>query len=322
VTALTRRLMRRHVPQARAAAAPDGERWVLASADGTPVAARVFRGPRVERVLVLYSAAACPKLLYAAFAAWLAQRGWAVLSFDYRGIGESASAATLGAGTGLQQWAQDGQAVAAAAVQAWPGLPLVVLGHSIGGMLAGTLPHPAVRGMLTVGSQQCYWRDWSPRWLPVFAALWMLGFPLAARLQGHVPGRWFGMPENVPGGVARQWSLACRSAALPSQALNGAGDDAVAAGAEPQAPATPAGLARFARPVVAYAIADDPIGTPRAVRRLHAHFPQAQLRLHRPGQPLGHFGVFARRGQGLWPEFETTLRQLADAAPPTPGETA
>lgn len=308
MTAITRRLLRRHAPDgvpSQATPSPAGERWQLTAEDGTPVVARVFRGAQVERVLVLYSATACPKALYAAFAGWLAERGWAVVTFDYRGIGESASSAALGHGTGLEQWAADGRAVVAAAAQAHPGLPLAVLGHSIGGVLAATLAHPALGGLLTVGAQHCYWRDWPRRHQPLFALLWMLAFPLAARWRGHVPGRWFGMPENVPGGVARQWSQACRRAHLPQPAL--AGDPAASAWS---------GIAQFARPVVAYAIDDDPIGTPRAVRRLHAHFQRSavQVHVHRPERPLGHFGAFARRGQRLWPELETALRQLSDAA--------
>jgi hypothetical protein len=60
------------------------------------------------------------------------------------------------------------------------------------------------------------------------------------------------------------------------------------------------------------------------VQRLHGQLTRTrvQLRVHRPLQPVGHFGAFARRGQALWPEFEATLRELAGDAVPGPVESA
>ena len=60
--------------------------------DGRPLAATIHspEGPP-RAVLVLLGALGVPRRFYAAFAGWMAARGVAVLSFDYRGCGESRS---------------------------------------------------------------------------------------------------------------------------------------------------------------------------------------------------------------------------------------
>ncbi len=61
---------------------------------------------------------------------WLALEGWDVLAFDYRGYGAS------GGKKALSGCVRDGAAALAFARGKAPGLPLVVLGQSLGGALA------------------------------------------------------------------------------------------------------------------------------------------------------------------------------------------
>ncbi len=61
---------------------------------------------------------------------WLALAGWDVLAFDYRGYGAS------GGEKSLDGAVRDGEAALAYARRRAPGLPLVVIGQSLGGALA------------------------------------------------------------------------------------------------------------------------------------------------------------------------------------------
>ena len=65
--------------------------------DGYPLAATLFlpRGAKRHAVLI-NSATAVPRKLYRGFAGYLAKRGCAVLTYDYRGTGDSRQQALTG----------------------------------------------------------------------------------------------------------------------------------------------------------------------------------------------------------------------------------
>ena len=62
----------------------------IAARDGYPLAATVFtpEGPPRGTVLI-NSATAVPRKIYRGFAAYLAGRGFAALTYEYRGVGGS-----------------------------------------------------------------------------------------------------------------------------------------------------------------------------------------------------------------------------------------
>ena len=61
----------------------------MPATDGYPLAATLFlpRGAKRHAVLI-NSATAVPRKLYRGFAGYLAKRGCAVLTYDYRGTGD------------------------------------------------------------------------------------------------------------------------------------------------------------------------------------------------------------------------------------------
>ena len=68
----------------------------IPAADGYPLAATLFLPLGAKRHAVLISSAtATPRKIYRGFAGYLARRGCAVLTYDYRGIGGSRQRAAL-----------------------------------------------------------------------------------------------------------------------------------------------------------------------------------------------------------------------------------
>src|ERR1700744_5040964 len=69
----------------------------IPAADGYSLAATLFlpRGAKRHAVLI-NSATAVPRKIYKGFASYLAHRGCAVLTYDYRGIGDSRLPAMVG----------------------------------------------------------------------------------------------------------------------------------------------------------------------------------------------------------------------------------
>lgn len=168
-----------------------------------PLALRVYAprtGPARASV-VIGGAMGVRQAFYGPFAAWLAQQGLRVTTFDYRGQGESLSGGMREVRANLFDWARDYDAVIAHAAQALPGQPLLLLGHSLGAQLPGLLrEHARVSGLLSVAAGSGYWRDNAPRIRRAMPAFWHVLVPLSVRLCGYFPGRRLRAVGDLPAG--------------------------------------------------------------------------------------------------------------------------
>lgn len=172
------------------------------------------RGAKRHAVLI-NSATAVPRQIYKGFASYLAGRGSAVLTYDYRGTGDSRQKSPVGYNkpkslAGFQASMSDWAALDAAAAVTWmrdrySGLPLGYVGHSFGGQGLGLLPNNTeIARALLIASQAGYWGLMtSPERYRVYALLNFVGVPLT-RLLGYAPGR-MGLGLDLPKGVFLQW---------------------------------------------------------------------------------------------------------------------
>ncbi|MEQ1954209.1 alpha/beta hydrolase family protein [Mesorhizobium sp. CN2-181] len=240
---------------------------------------------------------------YQRYAAFLAGHGFDVWTYDYRGIGLSRPADLRGCGYRWRDWGEkDFEAVLRMATARAGGNPLLVVGHSIGGVLPGLAESaPAIGRMLTVGAQYAYWPDYAPdRRLRLFLK-WHVAMPLIAALCGHFPGKRLGWLEDLPAGVANEWSF--RGARMERS--------------HPRIERKSV-LRRFAAvtaPILAVTVTDDDFATPRAVRRALDYYrnaPKTEAMLTPADlgmDALGHFGLFHdRHASGFWLDTLTWLR--------------
>ena len=186
------------------------------AADGYLLAASLFlpRGAKRHAVLI-NSATAVPRKIYRGFAGYLARRGCAVLTYDYRGTGGSRQKAVVGYNqpkslVGFKASMSDWAALDVTAAVAWMreryhNLPLNYVGHSFGGQALGLLPNNTeVSRALLIGAQAGYWKLMaSPERYRVYAMLNFVGTPLT-RLLGYAPA-WSGLAEDLPKDVFLQW---------------------------------------------------------------------------------------------------------------------
>jgi predicted alpha/beta hydrolase len=184
--------------------------------DGYSLGGTLFlpRGAKRHAVLIS-SATAVPRQIYKGFASYLAGRGSAVLTYDYRGTGDSRQKSLVGYNkskslAGFQASISDWAALDAAAAVTWMrdrynGLPLGYVGHSFGGQALGLLPNNTeIARALLIASQAGYWGLMtSPERYRVYALLNFVGVPLT-RLLGYAPGR-MGLGLDLPKGVFLQW---------------------------------------------------------------------------------------------------------------------
>jgi predicted alpha/beta hydrolase len=173
------------------------------------------RGAKRHAVLIS-SATAVPRKVYRGFAGYLAGRGCAVLTYDYRGTGDSRQKSLVGYNqvkslVGFKASMSDWAALDTAAAVAWmrqryKNLPLTYVGHSFGGQALGLLANNTeVSRALLIAAQAGYWKLMaSPERYRVYALLNFVGTPLT-RLLGYTP-RWGGLGEDLPKGVFEQWA--------------------------------------------------------------------------------------------------------------------
>jgi predicted alpha/beta hydrolase len=286
----------------------------IPATDGYSLAATLFlpRGAK-RHAVVISSATATPRKIYRGFAGYLAHRGCAVLTYDYRGIGDSRQRAVEGyykpkSLTGFKADMADWATLDITAAVAWMreryhNLPLGYVGHSFGGQTLGLLANNAeVSRALLVAAQAGYWKLMaSPERYRVFGMLNYVGVPLTTAL-GYAPG-WAGVGMDLPKGVFLQWAKWVNS---PRYLF----DDK-----------TLAALGNFANykgAMRALCFSDDPWATRPAVELLCSFYSatKPELVALTPadlGVPkLGHFGFFRPehrdtlwRGAAEWLEAET-----------------
>ena len=187
------------------------------AADGYSLGATLFLPRGVKRHAVLInSATAVPRKIYRGFAGYLARRGYAALTYDYRGTGDSRQKSLIGYNqpkslVGFNASMADWAALDVTAAVAWmreryKTLPLNYIGHSFGGQALGLLANNTeVSRALLIAAQAGYWKLMAaPERYRVYALLNFVGTPLT-RVLGYAPG-WAGIGQDLPKGVFEQWT--------------------------------------------------------------------------------------------------------------------
>lgn len=283
------------------------------AADGWPLAATLHLPPggTARAACLIAPAIGLAQRYYAPFGRWLAGRGVAVFTFDYRGVHASAQGHARDCRATARDWGErDVAAMIAEARDRFPDLPLLLVAQSMGGHLFPLAPNAGEIGrVLTIASQSGYWGLW-PRaeHLSRLKRLY-LDLPVSARLLGYAPTR-ARLGADLPAGVALEWARWCRARGYVADPRFGFQH-------------------RFAdidRPMICVGFADDPQAPRAAVEAYMTFFARAQRSLvwlspQEIGvEAVGHFGFFRQHlGAALWPR---ALDWLGLAAPSVAGRTS
>lgn len=271
--------------------------------DGQVLAATLYQAARPNGIAVLVnSGTGIPRQFYAPLASHLAELGFCVMTYDYRGVGDST---TVGEAS-VESWGRlDQAAMLDRVVAEWPGQRVAIVAHSLGGQILGLANNiGVVRAAVLLASQSGHWRHWRGwrRWQ--MFALWWLMIPVLTAAGGRFPGRWFGLVD-LPSGVARSWARWGRS---PHYVVDGDGR-----------PLRPYNL-ELRCPIRWLSFSDDPVAPRAAVDALMAYYPVARIeRTHLvPAQlglaNIGHFGFFRRSmPPAAWNELAEWLRTQVHA---------
>ncbi|MEV0894589.1 alpha/beta fold hydrolase [Promicromonospora sp. MEB111] len=267
-------------------------RWFLP--DGAPVG-----------VVAIAPAMAMPMRFYRHTAVWLAERGFAVLTFSYRGSEPELYGPLRDSTVTALDWYHDAEAAAAHARARADadGVPLTWVGHSFGGQSLGFLADVGVDRCVMVtsgtgwrGKAAPTIRTWSP-------LLWRVIAPTATALVGYYPGRRLRILDDLPGGVMRQWGRWCLH---PDYLFS-------------ELPELRDRFAKVETPVAALWTADDELISPESIRYWSREFPGTEVELVEMRAAdhgltrIGHSGFFRPKRAVLWEKV--LLPRLALRAP-------
>jgi predicted alpha/beta hydrolase len=184
----------------------------LTTADQTKIAATLFAtaGNDVSHkgIVLIAGATAVPQGFYRRFALAMNARGFDALSFDFRGIGKSKPASLKGYTAHFRDWGEHDLQAALDFCSARG--PVYLAGHSFGGHGIGMLKNrAAIRAAWICGTGAGY-----SGYMPTLerlrvGLLWNLLAPVSAAIKGYAPMSWFGIGEDLPMGVYRDWRHWC-----------------------------------------------------------------------------------------------------------------
>ncbi|MEM1183038.1 MAG: alpha/beta fold hydrolase [Acidobacteriota bacterium] len=286
----------------------------IPAVDGFPLASTVFeptgRGLDRPSVVQIHPATAVERGIYVKYARYLAQHGFTVITFDYRGTGESLRQPIRAFKGRMREWGElDIEGVLRFIADRFPGHRHLCVAHSVGGQVLGLAPSVGrLDAVWAVATQWGTWKLWPAPRRYFYKVLFHGVAPAMVGVFGYFPGRWLGMGD-LPGSIGMDWMRWCRSAFYIQ-------DDS----GQPLRPHFHELTAR----VRWNGFADDPqFGPPKAVAHMPTLYPNArnEVRIIHPdesGHPaIGHFGFFRSRFEStLWSASVDWL--LAEETSPAP----
>lgn len=279
------------------------EQHIITTRDKKSLTASLYRPIASNGTAVLIAPAMGVKQsYYRHYASFLAEKGFIVLSFDYRGVGLSLNGNLWAYEANLLQWgAEDLQAMMAWLLRHYPNHKLAVVGHSIGTKIVGlSRSNQHVKSLLGISSGNIYWRLWPLYKQPLLFIFWYILVPLSIYAMGYFPANIFGLGEELPRGVGHDWARMAKNRYSVLSMYGGSENDH---------------FADFTGYFNLYTFSDDNFLPKRAGDELLNYYPNAQNKQHRRINPasigqkaIGHLGFFRpNMRDSLWEESANWL---------------
>jgi len=256
--------------------------------DGFQLYGQVFRPQSKPKGAVLITAGTGYKArYYHAFAELLAEHGFFAFTYDCRGIGKSAPEDLRTLNMRYWDWGKLDMPAALDNLDTLAdGLPLLHIGHSVGGHFVGFWDnHHKIKAhaFVCVGSgaltDRPVWRN------PLELMFWNVIGPRSLREHGYVKQGRFWTGASLPRGVFEDWKAWCHTDGYFRADLAG--------------PLRPHHFEDVKAPITSFLYTDDPVATLHSSQVVLAAYPSAN-REYRMAKPrdfgirrVGHGGPFA-----------------------------
>ena len=273
------------------------ENVTIDTQDGYRLGATVYTPSQcTDQCVIVNGATGVLRKFYDAFAQHLAQFGFVVVTYDYRGIGDSKPLLADAPKPSMLHWGQrDMDAVLNFVERTQPASRILGVGHSIGGQLLGVIPdNHRYSAYLNIASQHIHWRNWPLADQPLTALFFFGVLPFFTTLVGGLP-KWVLGAEYLPKQVAKDWSRFGRKRAWI---------------ADEKGQPLREGYRVYQGKMRFLAMHDDKrFAPPECVKRLADEFTQAdkEVRLIKPEhygmKSIDHFGFFQKKmNRTAWDE--------------------
>lgn len=289
----------------------DPEQFHITLPEAGTIKGILWAGDGARAVVLIHPGTAVTQRYYESFARYLSTLGLNVVTYDYRGTGRSRPASLRGFSVSMSDW-MDGDvgAVTRWAAARFPGLPMMAVGHSLGGhalalsdatnsLRAAVLlaSHAGVTATITGVAER----------VKVRVVMRVLA-PLLCAALGYMPGRKLGLGEDLPRDVMLQWS---RWTTYPGYFFDDPAMDAARR------------MARVNIPLLVLGFDDDPWANAGAINMLIAPLANATIERRQIAPrdagmaAIGHMGFFRKHAsERLWPQVASwLLKQLEHADP-------
>ena len=261
--------------------------------DGHPLSMRLISAEAPTMAVLVSSGTGFPKGFYDRFATWLAERGAAVLTYDFRGIAGSKTDSLKGSPIDYPDWGRhDMPAALEALIEAAPGLPVTHVGHSVGGHFIGLTPnHDKISRHAFVSVGTGWWGAHLKSYRLTEMAFWFLIGPYSLARYGYIKGKLWG-GTDLPPQVFKTWRRWCRSRRYFQTDLTTS--------------MAPHHYVTVTAPIRSWIFTDDPIATPQSAADLLRVYPNAphEVLVQTPaslGRPrVGHDGAFRKGMEPTW----------------------
>ncbi len=260
----------------------------FAAKDGYPLSGLNISGPSPKAGMMVTAGTGFPMTYYRPFARHAAARGYAVYLYDCRGIAASAPDDLAAMQMDYTDWGRyDMPAILDRMASDRPTLPLVHVGHSVGGHFAGFMDNHeklSAQAFVCVGSG--YWGGHFWWYRPLVLWFWHGHGARSLKQRGYVArgNGWTGAP--LPRGVFETWKRWCAKRRYFIEEL--------------ESDLKPHHFDEITSPIRSYVYSDDPVANPKAAQLmldLYAAAPKDMV-IRAPAdhglKQIGHNGPFAK----------------------------
>lgn len=280
--------------------------------DKVTLSGQVFEAQAAKGVVIVNPGTATKTSFYAPFAEFLADNGYHVLLWNYRGFCDSKPASLVGSDisfSDIGQW--DIPAAISKAKALYPELPLYCVGHSAGGQQIGFAHNcNQLDGMVGLAASTGNFSSMPLRYRIKAHLFFKVIAPISSALFGYVKAEQLKLMEDVPAKLAKEWGQWCANKEFffaPKFAKK-----------KPHLK----NYRKLKFPVHVHTADDDEISTAENIRSLWDKIETAQpvkFTLYKaadmPKKAVGHMGYFRRANQVIWQEVLASLNSFQTSQP-------